>query len=156
MTGFFYYSRFYNAKIKHLRTKIINKLASLPTESEQYARPAPGCHHMGWDLTVIGVLAYLHLHILLLPWVAKRPQHHPQKSLHKPLHRWVTVPGRDQQGWSAGKKNASCMCNMQHARVLLTKTPTMFIFEMFWFFLLFFLIRTGRGGIILACWQCKL
>lgn len=54
-----------------LRAKMILKLASLLTESGQYARPAPRCHHMGWDLTVAGVLAYLHLHILLLPWVAK-------------------------------------------------------------------------------------
>lgn len=100
-----------------LRAKIILQLASLLTESGQYARPAPRCHHMGWDLTVAGVLAYLHLHILLLPWVAKWPQHHPQKSLHKPLHRRVAVPCRDQQGWSAGKKNARSLCNMQHVYI---------------------------------------
>lgn len=87
-------------------------------------RPAPGLHHVGWHPAFTGLPPDLHLHLLLLPWAAERPQHDSQELVHQPLRGRAPLPHRHQPDWPAGKRQSPfCFCHRLLSQCICSAWP---------------------------------
>ena len=66
--------------------------------------PSSGCDHLGWNFAVPCLSPDLHLHILLFPWTADWPKHHPQEPLYQPFCSRTALPNWDQPNRPTSKQ----------------------------------------------------